>query len=110
MDIEIMMEISLLLFQALVQTEQAKEDIVRLQSRMADMVTEQQEKLQLEREATRRESQEEIAQLNHRVSSLFLKFRFNVHPCGSILSRNKSSYVITVFLHKKGLESFNVRT
>lgn len=31
-------------------------------------------------------------------------------PCGSILSRNKSSYVITVFLHKKGLESFNVRT
>lgn len=74
-----MTEISLMfLFQALVQTEQAKEDIVRLQSRMADMVTEQQEKLQLEREATRRESQEEIAQLNHRVSSLFLKFRFNV--------------------------------
>eukprot|EP00057_Strongylocentrotus_purpuratus_P007739 XP_011662213.1 PREDICTED: serologically defined colon cancer antigen 8 [Strongylocentrotus purpuratus] len=56
--------------EALVQTEQAKEDIVRLQSRMADMVTEQQEKLQLEREATRRESQEEMAQLNHRVGKL----------------------------------------
>ncbi|XP_054758570.2 serologically defined colon cancer antigen 8 homolog isoform X2 [Lytechinus pictus] len=56
--------------EALVQTEQAKEDIVRLQSRMADMVTEQQEKLHLEREATRRESQEEIAQLNHKVGKL----------------------------------------
>lgn len=96
MDIEIMTNISpMLLMQALVQTEQAKEDIVRLQSRMADMVTEQQEKLQLEREATRRESQQEMAQLNHRVSSFFfvildivstqLQLKF---PCGSILSRN----------------------
>ena len=91
-----MTEISLMLpIQALVQTEQAKEDIVRLQSRMADMVTEQQEKLQLEREATRRESQEDIAQLNHRVSSLFLMIldlvstQFQLKfPCKSILSRN----------------------
>ncbi|XP_072178525.1 serologically defined colon cancer antigen 8 homolog [Diadema setosum] len=56
--------------EALVQREQAKEDIVRMQGRMAELVAEQQEKLKMEREATRRENEEEITQLNQRLEKL----------------------------------------
>ncbi|XP_071799756.1 serologically defined colon cancer antigen 8 homolog isoform X2 [Asterias amurensis] len=54
----------------LVQREQVKEDQLRLQQRMEEMILDHQRKLLQEREFTRKESKHELEQLGHKVAKL----------------------------------------